>query len=820
MLPKGGIRMPTPNPREPRRVRRETEDKYTMQGDWAVPNAPQTPPPQRRTPTQEQRRAAARRRREIRRRRRQLALAGTVGGILVLSGIITVLLPKSVTGEAEAPAATADPNGTRLVAPVPYANSDGSTNTAKTLNWGTVGPQRQSADTGYTYTALPAAPAALPEFGRVDTSWFADAAFLGDSLTAGFCVNEYNIDVGGALVCGYEGISPNTVVNRTTVTNPDRGEEVPLDVLAAAQPAKLYILIGTNALVQPGNDDSFLAYYGKMLDALGYNGECDVYVKNTNVLMDFVAQNSTTLNEKDDVPLLGMLVYYKLGDAETCGKYGAEVWPKLPDMHAAEFENAAKIFFTCAMDAGNTARAAEILSVMDDYLARFPQETQVALRAAELRYAYAKRRGDKDMMLTALEQKDACQANMLDHAVEVRVRDVEHYLAMGQELKRAAASEASANRAKTQFLANMSHDIRTPINGIMGMLEMIGASRDDADKVDDCLDKIGLSARHLLSLVNDVLDMSKLENGSLELEHKPFNLDAVCNEATEMVVFQAEQAGLHVYVEHSDVKDANLLGSALYLKKILINLFSNSIKYNKPGGTIYTRLREVARDADTVTYEFRIRDTGIGMTQDFIDHHLFEAFVQADNASRSQYGGTGLGMSIVAQLVKRMGGEIKVESTLGEGSCFTVTLPFAIDHDPPAPETDTTAPADLHGRRLLVVEDNDLNMEIAEFMLKSAGAKVDKAFDGESAVQRFQASAPGTYSAVLMDLMMPIMDGYAAARAIRASAHPDAKGVPIIAMSANAYAEDVRKCLESGMNAHISKPLFKDVMLRTIARFV
>lgn len=259
--------MPTPNPRDPRRVRRDTEQKYHMEGDWAVPNAPQTPPPQRRTPTQEQRRAAARRRREARRRRRQLALAGTVGGILVLSGIITVLLPKSAKGEAEAPPA-ADPAGTRLVAPVPYAGSDGTASTVQALNWGTVGPQRQSADTGYTYTALPAAPDALPEFGRVDTSWFADAAFLGDSLTAGFCVNEYNIDVGGALVCGYEGISPNTVVNRTTVTSPDRGEEVPLDVLAAAQPAKLYILIGTNALVQPGNDDSFLAYYGKMLDDL------------------------------------------------------------------------------------------------------------------------------------------------------------------------------------------------------------------------------------------------------------------------------------------------------------------------------------------------------------------------------------------------------------------------------------------------------------------------------------------------------------------------------------------------------------------------
>ena len=263
--------MPTPQNREPgRRPRNPDTERYTMQGDWAVPNQHPTAPPQRRAPTQEQRRAAARRRREIRRRRRRLAVLGTVGGVLVLSGIITVLLPKSMKGETEAaPMPTADPAGTRLVAPLPYAGAgDSGSQNAQTLNWGTVGPQRQTADTGYTYTALPAKPAALPEFGRVDTSWFADAAFLGDSLTAGFCANEYNIDVGGALICGYEGISPNTVVNRTTVTSPDRGEEVPLDVLAAAQPAKLYILIGTNALVQPGNDDSFLAYYGKMLDDL------------------------------------------------------------------------------------------------------------------------------------------------------------------------------------------------------------------------------------------------------------------------------------------------------------------------------------------------------------------------------------------------------------------------------------------------------------------------------------------------------------------------------------------------------------------------
>ena len=521
-----------------------------------------------------------------------------------------------------------------------------------------------------------------------------------------------------------------------------------------------------------------------------------------------------------DTLMLGMLLYHKLGDAANYELYREKVWAKLSAMHAAELAGAARIIFDCAMDDGNDAEAEKILAALDEYMARFPQETQVGLLTEELRYTYAKAHGDRDMMLTALERKEPYTARQLANAEEVRVRDVDRYLRIGQELQRAAASETAANRAKTQFLANMSHDIRTPINGIMGMLEMIDACRDDAQKVDDCLDKIELSARHLLSLVNDVLDMSKLESESLELEHKPFNLDTVCGEATEMMKFQAEQAGLHVYVEHGDVRDVNLLGSALYVKKILVNLFSNCIKYNKPGGAIYTRLREVERTADTATYEFRIRDTGIGMTQEFIDHHLFEAFVQADNVSRSRYGGTGLGMSIVAQLVKKMGGTIHVESALGEGSCFTVTLPFDIDRNPPAPAQDTTAPADLHGKRLLVVEDNDLDMEIAEFMLKSVGAKVDKAFDGESAVRQFKASAPGTYSAVLMDLMMPVMDGYAATKAIRASTHPDAKGVPIIAMSANAYAEDVRKCLESGMNAHISKPLFKDVMLKTIARFV
>lgn len=266
--------MPTPQ-RPDRSGRSRSQNEYNWQGGWARPEPPRRNSPQqpsRRPPlTPEQQRALARRARERRRRRRRTLIAGTAGGILVLSGIITLLLPKSVTGEAT-PSDSATTGSTQLVAPLPYGGAEGGSSSgssaAQTLNWGTVGPAQQTEESGFTYTAVPSAPAALPEFGRVDTSWFADAAFLGDSLTAGFCENEYNIDVGGALICGYEGVSPNTIVNRTTAKNPDRGEEVAMDVLTQAQPAKLYILIGTNALVSTGNDESFLNYYARMLDDL------------------------------------------------------------------------------------------------------------------------------------------------------------------------------------------------------------------------------------------------------------------------------------------------------------------------------------------------------------------------------------------------------------------------------------------------------------------------------------------------------------------------------------------------------------------------
>ena len=405
----------------------------------------------------------------------------------------------------------------------------------------------------------------------------------------------------------------------------------------------------------------------------------------------------------DDILLVEMLLYYKLGDAERYEKCRAKVWQKLPAMHAAEFGNTANNLFACEMDAGNYPQVERILAAMDDYLVRNPQEITIGVQTQEKYHAYAKARGDRDGMLAALEKKEKYNAQLLAHAEEVRVRDVDRYLRMGQKLQQALANEASANHTKTRFLANMSHDIRTPINGILGMLTIVDTCRDNKDKMDDCLAKIDVSAKHLLSLVNDVLDMTKLERDTFTLESKPFNLDRVCIEAAEIVRFQAESAGLHVEEEHPDMRNVNLLGSELYLKKILLNLFSNCIKYNKPGGAIYTRMRELEHTDDTVTYEFFIRDTGVGMTQDFIDNHLFEAFTQGDNAARSQYGGTGLGMSIVKSLIDKMGGSIEVSSREGEGSEFVITLPFEIAEELPEPQQAAwgTEAADVRGLRNL-----------------------------------------------------------------------------------------------------------------------
>ena len=525
-----------------------------------------------------------------------------------------------------------------------------------------------------------------------------------------------------------------------------------------------------------------------------------------------------TLLPEDEV-IYGTLLFHKLGDARYPA-YRAKLLVLLPQLYSTNFTDAMLVLFLCAKESGRDADMQEFFSVMDTYLAAHPEESRIGLQLEQFKYTVAEARRDKDAMLAALQKREIYHTKLAREAEQLRVRDVGRYFSIGLQLQKAVASEARANHAKTMFLANMSHDIRTPINGIMGMVAMIESCRRDEKKVDDCLSKIDLSAHHLLSLVNDVLDMTKLESGATTIDTVPFDLDRVCADTCKIVYFQAEQAGLHVQEQHDDIRGLHLLGHELYLRKILVNLFSNSIKYNKPGGTIYTQLRIKERTDDKVVCEFSIRDTGIGMTPEFVQDHLFEPFVQGGNTSRSQYGGTGLGMSIVKQLVTRMQGTITVDSAPGRGTRFTVVLPFAIDHNAqpaaPAPEQPL---ADLHGRRLLVVEDNELNLEIAEFMLQQSGAAVTCARNGQEALDLYRA-APASFDAILMDLMMPVMDGCTAAKAIRSSGLPGAGTIPILAMSANAYAEDVEHCLASGMNAHLSKPLFRDTLLAALGRYL
>ena len=386
----------------------------------------------------------------------------------------------------------------------------------------------------------------------------------------------------------------------------------------------------------------------------------------------------------------------------------------------------------------------------------------------------------------------------------------------------AAKQEAErANRAKTDFLLRMSHDIRTPLNGIIGMLDIVERCEDDLDKRDDCRRKVRESAQVLLELINEVLDMNKLESGKIVLEHIPFDLGEISRSVHTVVVKQAESRGIEIVEENCKAQHIKLMGSPVHFKRIMTNILSNAIKYNKPNGKIFITCREISCEGDTALIQFKCRDTGVGMSQEFLEQ-LFEPFAQETETARSEYGGTGLGMSITKNLVDKMGGTITVESTKGEGSTFDVVIPFEIDRSNPVskPATKEAAPASINGLRILLAEDNELNMEIARFLLEGEGATITAASNGRQAVEAFAQSTPGEIDAILMDVMMPEVDGYAATGEIRAMNRPDATTIPIIAMTASAFTEDKIAAKEAGMNEHLAKPLDTKLMLETISRCV
>ena len=376
-----------------------------------------------------------------------------------------------------------------------------------------------------------------------------------------------------------------------------------------------------------------------------------------------------------------------------------------------------------------------------------------------------------------------------------------------------------ANSAKSEFLSHMSHDLRTPINGILGMLDIMEKSQDNPKQQLDCRKKIRVSTEHLLSLVNDVLQISNLEKGRPATVEEPFDLYDTLENCITILSAQAEEKGIRLVLEEADLQHSRLIGNPLQLKQILMNVMDNALKYNRPHGSVFVRVKETACQDGTANYRFVIEDTGIGIGEDF-KKHIFEPFTQEDQGARTHYNGTGLGMSIVKKMVDQMKGTIDIDSQIGKGSVVRITLPIRVD------STQTVQPADdeqslrsnIAGMHVLLVEDNELNCEIVEFMLKEAGAEVVTAHDGKVAVDAFEASAPGTFDCVLMDLMMPVMSGYEAARVIRGLDRSDADTVPIIALSANAFEEDIAMAKETGMNEHLAKPVDIKKMFKAMSR--
>ena len=394
-----------------------------------------------------------------------------------------------------------------------------------------------------------------------------------------------------------------------------------------------------------------------------------------------------------------------------------------------------------------------------------------------------------------------------------QVKEQEKEKVHQEELLKAAKKAEAANVAKTEFLQRMSHDIRTPINGIIGMVEVGNHYSDDIEKQAHCRAKIKDASNTLLELVNEVLDMSKLESGEIVLEEVGFNIDKLSDETIGIVEELAKERNIQIVEEEKSITHPYLMGSPIHVKRVLMNVLSNAIKYNRDNGFIYVSYKELdSNHSNSTVIEFTCRDTGIGMSKKFQDK-IFEPFAQEHMGSRSKYVGTGLGMPIAKSLVEKMGGSIAFTSQEGVGSQFVIRIPFKIDEEHKNKKVKESASASIEGLSVLLVEDNELNMEIAKFIIENEGARVTCATNGKEAVDIYK-NAPESFDIILMDIMMPEMDGYEATRMIREMD----LNIPIVAMTANAFMEDKMKAKKAGMNAHLSKPLDKDKLICVIAK--
>ena len=389
------------------------------------------------------------------------------------------------------------------------------------------------------------------------------------------------------------------------------------------------------------------------------------------------------------------------------------------------------------------------------------------------------------------------------------------------ELLIAAKKAEAANEAKTEFLQRMSHDIRTPINGICGLVNMADHCADDTEKQTEYRTKVKEASNLLLELVNEILDMSKLESGEVVLEEIPFNLSSISREVFIVIEQMAAEQNIRIMWEKKEITHRDLIGSPGYVKRVMMNILSNAVKYNRENGQIYISCMEIpSEQPEMTTMEFVCRDTGIGMTEEF-QKCVFEPFAQEHTGSRAKFTGTGLGLSISRKLVEKMGGTITFESEKGVGTIFVIRVPFKIDLDADKREEQKdVSEKSIKGLHILLAEDNELNMEIAEFVLQNEGAGVTKAWDGQEAVELFRNSEPGEFDVILMDIMMPVMNGYETTKMIRSLDREDAKAIPIIAMTANTFTEDRIKAKEAGMDEHVAKPVDVELLIKVIHKLV
>ena len=388
-------------------------------------------------------------------------------------------------------------------------------------------------------------------------------------------------------------------------------------------------------------------------------------------------------------------------------------------------------------------------------------------------------------------------------------------------LKEAYEMAQKANEAKSDFLSKMSHDIRTPLNAVLGMTELARLHMDDREKLENALDKISSSSQLLLGLVNEVLDMSRIETGNYELQDGRFDLDNLIEELICLIMPQAEVRKQKIHLEKKDLTHVRVIGDNSRINQIFMNIMSNACKYTPEGGDIYITVSELpSGNKEVGRYQFVFRDTGIGMSEEFLQH-IFEPFSRANDSRISKISGTGLGMVITQSLVQMMGGEITVKSRLGEGSCFTVVIGLKLQMDEAEEESlPDIQEVDCSGAHRLLVEDNEINREIAAEMLQMTGAVIDTAENGQEAFERFLDSPTGYYQMIFMDIQMPVMNGYDCVKAIRSSGRGDAESVPVIAMTANAFAEDVIMSAQAGMNEHLAKPIKSSQLAEILQKWV